>query len=129
MKIFSAYVLTILLSFAGGLFFPWWIIAVAAFIVSAIIPLRPLVAYATGFLALSSLWGGMALFIDVQNNHVLASRIAAVLPLGGSPALLISLTAFVGALVGGFAALSGSLFRKMLERKTTSNTYGNRAAS
>ena len=113
MKFFAAYLLIILLSFAGGLFFPWWIIAIAAFIVTAFIPMRPAVAFAIGAAALATLWGGMALIIDLQNQHVLAARIASVLPLGGSPVYFIMITAFIGLLVGGAAALSGSLFRRI----------------
>ncbi len=120
MKILSAYLLIILLSFAGGLFFPWWIIAIAAFLVAAVIPLRPGIAFTVGFAGLATLWGGLALYIDVQNNHILASRIAAVLPLNGSPVLLILLTALIGALVGGLASLSGSLFRRMVVTRTSS---------
>ena len=117
MKFVAAYLLIILLSFAGGLFFPWWIIAIAAFIVTAFIPMRPAAAFAIGAAALATLWGGMALIIDSQNQHVLAARIASVLPLGGSPVYLILVTAFIGLLVGGAAALSGSLFRRIFSEK------------
>ncbi|MBS1936171.1 MAG: hypothetical protein JST96_19380, partial [Bacteroidetes bacterium] len=42
----------------------------------------------------------------------LSQKIAQVLPLGGSVVALILVTAFVGALVAGFAALAGSYVRK-----------------
>ena len=111
MKFIVSFILIILLSFAGALYFPWWIIAVAAFIVAALIPQHPFKAFLTGFLALFVLWGAQAFFLDSRNQHLLATKVASVLPLGGSYIMLILVTAFVGALVAGMAALTGSLLR------------------
>lgn len=112
MKFFVALLLTALLAYAGGLFFPWWIIAVAAFVVAALIPLPPYKAFLSGFLALFALWGLHATILDDANHHVLATRLAKVLPLGGSFFVLIMLTACVGGLVAGMAALTASYLRK-----------------
>jgi hypothetical protein len=101
-----------LLCFAGGLFFPNWIIAPIAFAVSLLIPLRPLLAFLSGFLALFLLWGGLALIANLQNEGILATRIAWLLPLSGSPHLIILVTAFVGALVAGGGSLTASFLRK-----------------
>jgi hypothetical protein len=65
-----------------------------------------------GFLGVFLLWGILASWIDSKNNHILSQKIAQIFPLGGSYVLLILLTAFVGALVGGFAGLTGSYIRK-----------------
>jgi hypothetical protein len=101
-----------LLSFVGGLFFPNWIIAPIAFMVSLLIPLRPLPAFLSGFLALVLLWGGLALAANVANEGILATKIAWLLPLSGSPYALILVTALVGALVGGGGSLTASFLRK-----------------
>ncbi|HEY6901176.1 MAG TPA: hypothetical protein VI233_11055 [Puia sp.] len=100
-----------LLAFVCGLFMPWWTIAVAAFAVSALIPQKPLWAFFAGFVAILLLWGGMALVIDQLNNSILSTKIAAILPLGGSAYALILVTAFIGALVGGGGALTGSFLK------------------
>jgi hypothetical protein len=101
-----------LLSFVGGLFFPSWIIAPIAFMVSLLIPLRPLPAFLSGFLALFLLWGGLALAANVANEGILGTKIAWLLPLNGSPYALILVTALVGALVGGGGSLTASFLRK-----------------
>lgn len=111
MKFLSAFILTVLLSYAGCLFFPWWIIAITSFIVAVSIHQKPGWAFLTGFAGLFLLWGIQALFIDTQNGHLLATKVAAVLPLGGSAMLLILVTAFVGGIVGGMGALTGSFIR------------------
>lgn len=110
-KFLVSILLIALLSFVCGLFLPWWTIALAAFVVSALIPLKPLQAFFAGFLAIFLLWGGLAFGIDQLNNSILSEKIAAILPLGGSVIALILVTAFVGALVGGGAAITGSFLK------------------
>jgi hypothetical protein len=101
-----------LLSFVLCLFAPWWTIALAAFAVSALIPQRPLLAFLSGFAALFLLWGLLALVADLRNEGILSSRVAAVLPLGGSSIAILLVTAFVGALVGGGGSLTAAFLRK-----------------
>jgi cellulose synthase/poly-beta-1,6-N-acetylglucosamine synthase-like glycosyltransferase len=111
-KFFAATGLIALLSFICGLFLPWWTIALAAFLVSALIPQTPQRAFLSGFVALFLLWGGMALGIDLANESILSTRVAGILPLGGSPYALIFVTALVGALVGGGASLTAAYLKK-----------------
>lgn len=105
-------ILIALLAFALGLFTPWWTIAIAAFIIPLLIYQRPVLSFLSGFAAIFLLWAILSWAITSSNNNVLAPKIAKVLPLGGSVFALVMVAAFVGALVGGFAALSGSLLRK-----------------
>ncbi|AXY78553.1 hypothetical protein D3H65_07725 [Paraflavitalea soli] len=112
MKFIVSILLIALLSFAAGLYLGWWSLAQAAFIVAALIPQKPWKAYLSGFLGLLLLWGVLATWIDVRNQHILSQKMAQVLPLGGSYFLLILITALVAAIVAGFAALTGSYVRK-----------------
>jgi len=111
MKLLVAIILTALLAVVGGLYFPWWIIAVAAFISVLLIPMRNGKAFLAGFLGIFILWVVLASWINVKNNGVLATKVAQIFPLGGSAFLLILVTALVGGLVGGLAALCGSYLR------------------
>lgn len=119
MKFISAILLTALLSFVSGLYMPWWGIAVAAFIVNAFIPQGRGRAFLSGFLGVFILWAIISLFIDSKNNGILSHKIALVLPLGGSVFSLILLTAFIGALVGGFAGLTASYLRLGMQKVET----------
>ncbi len=112
MKFFISLILTALLSFAACLFLPWWSIAIAAFAVAALIPQKPAKAFITGFTALFLLWGGLSFWISNNNEHILANKIALLILKTESPMELILATALLGALVGGFAALTGSYLRK-----------------
>jgi len=110
LKFLTVLSITAILAFVGGLFLPWWAIAIAAFFSALLIPLRPWVNFIAAFLALFILWGGLAWFINMQNHAVLASKISMILPLGGSAAALVFITALVAALVAGVSALSGRYF-------------------
>lgn len=113
MKFIVALLLTILLSFAVGLFtmLPWWSFAVCAFIVALAVHQKAWKAFLAGFLALLILWGGLAAFYDFRNGEVLSGKVAVVLSMG-SPAVLLLVTALAAGLVGGFAALTGSFLRR-----------------
>lgn len=113
MKFLIATLLTALLSFATALFFPWWIIAVVAFIVAAAIPQKPLLAFLSAAIALFLLWGIQSFIIDSNNNHILAAKVAELITHKSSAILIILITALVGALVAGFAAATGSLMREI----------------
>jgi len=112
MKFIASLILTALLSFATCLFLPWWSIAIVAFVVAALIPQHPGKAFITGFVAVFILWAALAFWISVKNDHVLAHKISLIILKMDSPYILILATALIGALVAGFAALSGSLLRK-----------------
>lgn len=111
MKIFFAIILTALLSFVGGLYLPWWSIAIAAFVSVLLTPLASGRAFLAGFSGVFLLWFLLALWIDLKNQHILSKKIAEIFPLGGSSVAIILVTAFIGALVGGLAATAASFLR------------------
>jgi hypothetical protein len=112
MKFFISFILTVLLSFALCLFLPWWSIAVAACLVAALIPQRPGKAFITAFIALFLLWGGLSFWMSNSNDHILAHKVSQLILKMDNPVLLVLVTALIGALVAGFAALAGSYLRK-----------------
>lgn len=116
MRFLLATLLTATLSFIAGIFLPWWSIAIVAFLVALLIKQKIGLAYLAGFTGIYLLWGVLALIIDIKNKSILSHKIAQIFPLNGSTIYLVMLTAFIGALVAGFAAMSGSSLRP-LERR------------
>lgn len=106
-----------LLSLVLCLYLPWWSIAIVAFFISVVIWLKPYLAFMAGFIALLLLWGGLTLYISSSNNHLLAHKMSLVVINKDAPMMLIALTALIGAITAGFAALSGSLLRSLLEKR------------
>lgn len=80
---------------------------------------KPLWAFVTGFLAILTLWGGLAWYISAANQHILAHKLAALILQKDDPMMLIALSGLTGAFTGGFAALSGSLLGRLLYQKNT----------
>src|SRR4051812_36469174 len=111
MKFIVSFLLMALLSFVACLYLEWWSIAIACFIVAVLIRQRPGIAFLTGFLSLFFLWAGLSFWISKNNGHLLAHKMSVILLKSDNPYLLIILTGLIGAIVGAFAALSGSLLR------------------
>ncbi len=112
MKFIVSIVLIALLSVAACLYLPWWSIAVVAFLVAVAIPQKPGISFLSGFIALFLLWGLLSWYISSNNDHLLAHKVSLLILKTESTALLVALTAMIGALVAGCAALAGSYVRK-----------------
>lgn len=112
MKFFVSLILTALLSFAACLYLPWWSIAITAFVVAAFIPQRPWAAFFSGFFGILILWLVLSFWISNANGHVLAHKVSMLILKMDNIAVLMLLTALIGALVAGFGALTGSFVRK-----------------
>lgn len=117
MKFIVSLVLIALLSFAVSLYLPWWSIAIVSFIVPLVIWQKAYISFVAGFIALLILWGGLAWYISSSNNNILAQKIAVLVAKKNDPFTLIAITALIGALVAGFAALTGSLLRSLIWKK------------
>ena len=102
--------LTAVLAFVAGMYLEWWSIAIAAFLVALLLPQGLGRSFLAGFLGIFILWGVLSLWIDIKNDSLLSGKMAGLFGLP-SGILLVFITALVGALVGGFAAMSGSSLR------------------
>ncbi|MEY4052816.1 MAG: hypothetical protein EB092_04220 [Chitinophagia bacterium] len=113
MKYITSILLSALLAYAVGIYgnLPWWSFVVTNFIIAFSIPIKPAHSFTAGALGVGSLWAGLAFGIDLSNNHILSTKVAKILPLGGSYVVLIFITFLIGALLGGLASLTGSFLR------------------
>lgn len=112
MKFFISIILIALLGYAAPLYFPWWSFAITTFVVLIFLRQSPGKSFLAGFTGLFLLWGINAYWLDMNNDHVLAQKVAVILPLGGSAMLLIFITAFIGGLISGFSGLAASYIAK-----------------
>lgn len=117
MKFLIATILTALLSFIAGIYISlWWAFAFVALLVAVLVHQRAGKAFLAGFLGLFVLWFALTFWVDNANGGVLSVKIASLLPLGGSNWVLMIVTAFIGGLIAGFAAMSGSYLRSTPEK-------------
>lgn len=117
MKFAITILLTALFAFACGLYLPWWSIAPAAFLIALCIPQRPLFNFLSGFIGIFLTWAIVAWLRNDANEGILAEKIANLLGLNGSAFLLILVVALAGALIGGFAALTGGFLRPLKAKR------------
>ncbi len=111
MKFFFSIIVMALVSFATCLYFPWWSIAPVCFLVTLLIPQKPGLAFLAGFIAMYALWGGLSFWLSSNNGHILAHRVSPLIISVDNPLLLIAATGLIGAIVGGFAALTAGIIR------------------
>jgi hypothetical protein len=117
MRFILALLLTATLAFLAGLRLEWWSVALVAFLVALLIPQSISSSFLSGFVGIFLLWAILAFWIDNKNGNTLSHRIAELFKLGGSSILLILVTALIGGVVGGFAAIAGSSLRPAPRRR------------
>ena len=102
-------IVIIVLGYLLEQFLPWWSVAIAAFLGGVLVKTR--LNFLAGFLAIGFLWIGKALITDVSSDSEFADRVARIFMLHNKSILLL-VTFLLSGLVGGFAAMTGSVLRK-----------------
>ena len=113
MKFIFSFLLQVALSYLITMFFPWWSVVIIAFILGFSFKIKGWAAFLAGFAAMTALWAGFAIFMDVQNGAILSQKVANLFQLPQSN-YLIYITGFIGGLLGGMGSLTGQLFRDAL---------------
>ncbi len=104
--------------------FPWWIVAPCAFIVSFFVPVKGVKSFLGGFSSISFIWMLYAAMIDSRCKSIISMKIAPIFGLNSSITLIV-LTGFIGGIVAGCAAYTGSVFRMYLDSyKKSSSEFG-----
>lgn len=111
--------LIFIISLATSYVLPWWAVAAIAFAMSVYAGTRPAQAFWSGFGAIFLVWTVIALFKSIPNNHMLAKRVAELFGLPNWIVLLF-VTALIGGLVGGLAALAGLYVKRVFEKPSES---------
>jgi len=107
---------------AAQLYFPWWSMVIACYVVGGLSGMRGWASFVTGFLAVFLLWGAYAFYLS--QGSVLPMKMANLLnnldaTFGeNSTYVLILATALLGAILGGMATMTGSFGRNMFRSKT-----------
>jgi hypothetical protein len=104
MKLLLQFLITVAISFILQTFLPWWSMAIGCVTIGYVFSNGSLRSFAIGFLGIGLLWIGMALWIDFQTQSILTEKMNRLLPINS-----LVLTGLIGALVGGFASMTGAL--------------------
>jgi len=110
------FLIILILSFISSFLLPWWAVAVIAFLAALFIGKTSGKVFWSGFGAIFVLWVILALMKSLPNDNVLAGRVIQLFPLPHQWILLLLITALIGGLVGGLAALSGVLTKRAFSK-------------
>lgn len=108
-KFIVSFLITAILSYAFGLFLPWWSIAIAGLVSGLSIKQKPLLSFLSAMSGVFLLWSSMSFIISTNNDHLLATKISLMVLKNNSPFLLVLVTGMIGGLTSGISALSGRL--------------------
>ncbi|TGE20497.1 hypothetical protein E5K00_21105 [Hymenobacter aquaticus] len=114
------FLLIFVLSALAQVFLPWWSLVPVSLGVAFVLARHGGRAFLAGFAGVGLGWLLLAAWWTVQNDGLLAHRVAQLLPLGGNGWALVLLTAVLGGLAGGLAALAGAWLRQAVAPAPTS---------
>lgn len=102
---------TVAICFILQYFLPWWTLVIGAGIGGYMFGNGGGMSFLSGLLGVGLLWLVMAMLIDVQTQSILTEKVAKIFPTK-IPGLLFLVTAIIGGLPGGFAAMTGAMIKK-----------------
>lgn len=108
----------LILGVLAQLMFPWWASAIVAFWVGFWVADSPSRSYAYGFFTMLLMWSAYAAFQSSANGGLITNAFSNVFAGKLSGTQLIWATGFIGGLVGGFSAMSGTLLRQIFKKET-----------
>ncbi len=106
------FLLILIVAAVAQLFLPWWVVAPVAFALAAWQGRTGGQSLLAGLTGVGLAWLVLGLWYHLRSDGRLSNRVAELLPLGGSGLALVLVTALVGGLVGGVAALAGCWLRQ-----------------
>lgn len=115
MKFITAILLAALLGYGAYLFAaetPWWLFMIGALLIGMLVPQAAWKNMLAVFVTTGVLWAILMYMANTANHGIMAEKMASILKIEGSVELLILISALSGALLAGFAALTGSFLRK-----------------
>ncbi len=120
MKFVVKIILIIGLCYLLQLVLPFWIVAVASFLINMVIRTNGWSSFFSGFFAVAILWFIVASGIDNRTDSILTDRVAQLFSLSGF--LLIVVSAIVGGLVAGMGGLTARMLHTQ-PKKSKSKYY------
>ena len=102
-----------ILSFIVTLFLPWYTPFIICFLVGIIFSNKRGNNFLAGLLGIGLFWLSYALLLDLKNDHILSSKIAVLfsdkLNTQITSSVLLMVTTFLGALLGGLSTMTGAM--------------------
>ena len=127
MKFSLLFILSGLVAHFFGAYLPHWGMMLAVGVLGALVGGKGSMAFFSAAFGVGAVWFFIPLWITFRTNSILPEKMAEIMGFNGDLALF-GVTALLGFLSGGLAALTGNLLRKIFEKEkpnpSPSNPYG-----
>lgn len=104
---------------------PWWALAPIAAATIWAFPQSGFSAFVSGLIAGALLWGINAYWLDAANGAVFSGKVGQLFQ-GVSGGKLLLVTTVMGALLGGFGALTGKWGKDLFQKPASKDYYQRR---
>lgn len=108
--------LTAIIVLLVGKLVPFWALMIITGLIAFLIAPGPASAFFAGGIGFGLTWFLKALFISIQTASDLPVQMADLMGIKNDNLLMFA-TFFLGFLIGGFSAMTGSLFKRLFENK------------
>ncbi|MDI9337874.1 MAG: hypothetical protein QM539_05565 [Alphaproteobacteria bacterium] len=119
LKFLTAFLLAFILSFAICIYtlFPWWSFTIGIFFIGYYFNLNAFLTFFSNFMGVAACWFFWAVYKDYNNNHILSIKMSQILMHSNRYEILYFISALIGGILGGFAALAGKNMQRIMTEK------------
>jgi len=110
------FVLIALIVLIIGPYAPYWVLMIGVAIVSFVVGAGKVSSFFSSGLSFGLAWLGLTLYISIKTDSELPKRISDLMGLENESMLMLG-TALLGFVIGAFSGLTGTMSRRMIERK------------
>lgn len=100
-----------------GNLMPWWMISIIAVLSAFLLKHKFGMSAMFGFLSGFILWAGLALYLDVENQHILSAKVGELFG-GINATLLVAITGVIGGIIVALGSVVGASARDLIKVKS-----------
>lgn len=115
-KFISLFVLVALIIYFVGAYFPFWGLMILVAMIAYMVGATPGNSFFASGLSFGLVWLSLSIWISIDSGSDLPIKIAELMGFSNDNLLWFA-TGLIGFIIGGFSGLTGSLFKKVLERR------------
>lgn len=116
MRFLIGFTISALLALALGPFIPYWGLMILLAVLGATLRGNGFIVFFSAALGVGAVWLFVPLILWTRSGSQLPQMLSEVFGLHNG-ALLLGISALIGFLIGGFSALTGNLFGKLLRNR------------
>ncbi|WP_373497338.1 hypothetical protein [Aquiflexum sp.] len=115
-RFFGLVILTAFIVYFIGPYFPFWGLMILVALVTFLVGASPLTSFFGSGLPFGLVWLSLSVWISIDSGSELPIKMAELMGHSNDNMLWFA-AGLIGFIIGGFSGLTGSLFRKILQKR------------